>query len=202
MLPGGRTVLFTLAKGSGEDRWDKAQIVAQSLVDGTRRVLIEGGSDARYVPTGHLVYTLGGTMFAVPFDAESLMVTGTPVPVIVGVRRATGLATGRRNWQSRRTGTLAYLPGPASLVDDAQPSDRGRQQRACRTQDSAWSVRRIRAPHPTARRSPLGGTTDRSRTSGPTTSRDERDSPSDVRRKQSLSRVVQRQPARDLSVRA
>ena len=41
MLPGGRTVLFTLAKGSGDDRWENAQVVAQSLADGTRRVLIE-----------------------------------------------------------------------------------------------------------------------------------------------------------------
>ena len=124
MLPGGRTVLFTLAKGSDEERWDKAQVVAQSLVDGTRRVLIEGGSDARYLPTGHLVYAVGGTMFAVPFDAESLMVTGTPVPVIVGVRRATGLVTGTAQMAVSTTGTLVYLPGPANLVDDAQSPDR------------------------------------------------------------------------------
>ena len=36
MLPDGRTVLFTLAKAVGDDRWDKAKIVAQSLADGTR----------------------------------------------------------------------------------------------------------------------------------------------------------------------
>ena len=88
--------------------------MAHSLVDGTKRVLIEGGSDARYLPTGHLVYVLGGTIFAVPFDAESLMVTGTPVPVIVGVRRATGLATGTAQMAVSTNGTLAYVPGPAS----------------------------------------------------------------------------------------
>ena len=96
------------------ERWDKAQIVAHSLVDGTKRVLIEGGSDARYLPTGHLVYVLGGTIFAVPFDAESLMVTGTPVPVIVGVRRGTGLVTGTAQMAVSTNGTLAYLPGPAN----------------------------------------------------------------------------------------
>ena len=86
--------------------------MAHSLVDGTRRVLIEGGSDARYLPTGHLVYVLGGTIFAVPFDAESLMVTGTPVPVIVGVRRATGLAPARRKWQCRRMERSPTCPDP------------------------------------------------------------------------------------------
>ncbi|MET0214975.1 MAG: protein kinase [Vicinamibacterales bacterium] len=114
MLPGGRTLIYTLAKGSDVDRWDKARVVAHSLVDGTTRVLIEGGSDARYLPTGHLVYVLGGTIFAVPFDAESLMVTGTPMPVIVGVRRGTGLVTGTAQMAVSTNGTLAYLPGPAN----------------------------------------------------------------------------------------
>ena len=34
----------------------RAQIVVQSLETGVRKTLIEGGSDARYVPTGHIVY--------------------------------------------------------------------------------------------------------------------------------------------------
>ena len=114
MLPGGRTVLFTLAKGAGDDRWENAQVVAQSLADGTRRVLIEGGSDARYLPSGHLVYAVAGTVFAVPFDAARLTVSGTPVPAIVGVRRATGLPTGTAQLAVSTTGTLVYVPGPAS----------------------------------------------------------------------------------------
>ena len=60
MLPGGDTVLFTLATTFGPDRWDRAQVVAQSLKSGERKVLIEGGSNARYVPTGHLIYAKGG----------------------------------------------------------------------------------------------------------------------------------------------
>ena len=114
MLPGGRTLIYTLAKGSDDERWDKAQIMAHSLVDGTKRVLIEGGADARYLPTGHLVYSVSGTTFAVPFDAESVMVAGTPVPVIVGVRRPTGLATGAAQLAVSTNGALAYVPGPAS----------------------------------------------------------------------------------------
>ncbi|MBI3264101.1 MAG: protein kinase, partial [Acidobacteria bacterium] len=58
MLPGGQAVLFTLATGTGADRWDKAHVVVQSLRSGERKTLIEGGSDARYLPTGHLVYAL------------------------------------------------------------------------------------------------------------------------------------------------
>ena len=38
----------------------QAQIVVQSLETGVSKTLIEGGSDARYVPTGHIVYVIGG----------------------------------------------------------------------------------------------------------------------------------------------
>src|SRR5262245_46973539 len=119
MLPDGRTVLFTLRPAvDGETEqspWDKARIVAQSVSDGRRRVLIEGASDARYLPTGHLVYAVAGTMYAVPFDASALEVTGTAVPVIDGVRRSTpGQPTSASHVASSANGTLTYLPGPAT----------------------------------------------------------------------------------------
>ena len=59
MLPGGEWVLFTLLP-SGVSSWDQAHIVVQSLETGERLVLIEGGRDARYVSTGHLVYGVNG----------------------------------------------------------------------------------------------------------------------------------------------
>ena len=117
MLPNGRTVLFTLAKGTGEDRWDRGQIVAQSIADGTRRVVIEGGSDARYLPTGHLVYAVAGTLFAAPFDPERLTVTGPALPVIEGVRRSTVAQTGATQVAVSQTGTLVYLPGPTIVAN-------------------------------------------------------------------------------------
>jgi serine/threonine protein kinase/Tol biopolymer transport system component len=115
MLPGGNTVLFTLAKVTEENPWDQAQIVAQSLADGSRRVLIKGGSDARYLPTGHLLYAVAGTMYAVPFDTRRLTVTGTAVPAIVGVRRSSpGQTTSDTHLAVSVTGTLVYVPGPAT----------------------------------------------------------------------------------------
>ena len=116
LLPDGRTLLFTVARNTGDDRWDKAEIVAQSLTDGTRRVLIAGGSDARYVQTGHLLYAIGGTVYAVRFDAATLTVSGEAVPVIAGVRRATGAQTGATQLAISETGTIAYVPGPATTL--------------------------------------------------------------------------------------
>ncbi len=71
VLPGEKAVLFTLGDGTN---WDDAQIVVHSLETGERKVLIEGGRDARYVPTGHLVYVLDGTLLAMPFDVDTLEV--------------------------------------------------------------------------------------------------------------------------------
>ena len=61
------------------------------------------------------MYAVSGTLFAVSFDAESLTITGTPVPVIVGIRRAIGLPTGTAQLAVSAAGTMAYVPGPALL---------------------------------------------------------------------------------------
>ena len=106
ILEDGKTVLFTLARrasGSG------AQIVAQSLETGERRVLIEGGIDARYLPTGHLVYGFEGDLLAVPFDVDRLEVTGDPVPVVEDVR--TTAFGGAAQFTFSETGALVYIPG-------------------------------------------------------------------------------------------
>ncbi len=111
MLPDGRTVLFTLRTTAS---WDESQIVTQSLETGERRVLIAGGSDARYVPTGHLVYALGDTLLAVPFDLARLAVTGGPVPVVDGVGRAPG-QTGAAHASFSDSGSLVYAVAGVQL---------------------------------------------------------------------------------------
>jgi serine/threonine-protein kinase len=114
VLPGGQELLFTVASETGTDRWDKAQIVVQSIPSGRRKTLIEGGSDARYLPTGHIVYALGGTLFGVPFDLKRLEIAGGPVPVLEGIRRAFSEQTGTAHFSVSNTGSLVYVPGPAS----------------------------------------------------------------------------------------
>jgi len=114
ILPGGRHLLFTLATGGTPDRWDRARIVVQSLKSGERRTIIEGGSDARFVPNRHLVYALGGSLFAVAFDVQRLAVSGHPVPVVEGISRAAADATGGAQFSFSRNGTLVYVADSAS----------------------------------------------------------------------------------------
>ena len=115
LLPGGRAVLFTLAR-DGRD-WDAAQIVVQSLDTGIRHVLkVEGGTDARYVPTGHLVYARRNTLLAVPFNVATLAVTGGEVSLVEDLARAPqnpiGL-TGAAHFATASKGALVYVPADA-----------------------------------------------------------------------------------------
>jgi len=115
MMPGGDAVLFTI--GSVRDNrmlWDRAKVVLQDLSTMERTVLIDGASDARYVPTGHLVYAVGGVLFAMPFDERRRQATGSAVPVVEGVRRT--VATGTAHFTFSNNGTLVYLPGPVSTT--------------------------------------------------------------------------------------
>ncbi|HUP60689.1 MAG TPA: protein kinase [Thermoanaerobaculia bacterium] len=105
-LPGGRVVLYSLGLGSS---WDNAKVVAQRLDTGERKVVLNGGCDARYVPTGHLVYVRGNSLYAVPFDAEALEVRGQPVEVLTGVANHTA---GGAEFAFSRNGMLVYFsPG-------------------------------------------------------------------------------------------
>jgi eukaryotic-like serine/threonine-protein kinase len=108
LLPDG-WVLFTLRPAS-QDSWDQAQIVAQSLASGERIVLIERGRDARYLPTGHLVYGLNGVLLGVPFDVRARRVTGPAVPLVERVMDA-DVRTGAIHFTVSNDGTLVYLSG-------------------------------------------------------------------------------------------
>lgn len=114
LLPDGQTVLFTLATGTAAEKWDKAQVVAQSLKTGERHVIVEGGSDGRYLPTGHLVYAQGGLLFATPFDPGRLSTSAGRVSILEGVSRSDGGQTGAAHFSVSNTGSLVYIPGPAS----------------------------------------------------------------------------------------
>ena len=132
LLPDGDHVLFTLATGTGASRWDNAQIVVQSLKSGERKTLINGGTDGRYLASGHLVYGLGGVLLAVAFDHKSLTLAGGPVAVVEGVR-ASGSLSGSMQFSVSDTGSLVYLPGrvgPASNRVELAFADRtGRVER-------------------------------------------------------------------------
>jgi len=76
---------------------------------GLHKPLIQNAYNARYVPSGHIVFMRFTTLWAVPFDAETLEITGNEVPVIESVESMYPL--GRASYAFADDGLLVYLPG-------------------------------------------------------------------------------------------
>jgi eukaryotic-like serine/threonine-protein kinase len=114
MLPDGRAVLYTI--GTTASNFADGQVAVMSLATGDTHVVLDHGVDARYVPSGHLVYVRDGTLMAVPFDLRGLRVTGTPAAIVKGVMQAVGTSflsvseTGAAQFSVSNTGVLVYLP--------------------------------------------------------------------------------------------
>lgn len=105
-IPGAKAILYSIGYGGS---WDDAKVVAQRLDTGERKVVINGGCDARYVPTGHLVYVRGNSLYAVPFDVKKLETHGQPVEVTTGIANH---SAGGGEFAFSRNGMLVYFsPG-------------------------------------------------------------------------------------------
>ena len=110
VLPQGNGVLFTLSSTNGGNEDD--QVAVLDLETGQHRVIIDRGSAPRYLPTGHVVYAVAGTLQAVLFDATRLEVTGAPVPVIEGVSVK---PSGAASFAVSNAGALAYVSGATGV---------------------------------------------------------------------------------------
>jgi hypothetical protein len=106
LLPGERAVLFGLIDGSTE------RVAVLDLDTGEQKIVVDGGQNATYVPTGHLVFARGTTLMAVPFNLAELSVTGEPVAMLQGVRHPN--AQNAADYALSATGTLVYVPGGES----------------------------------------------------------------------------------------
>ncbi len=104
ILPESHAVLFDYG----------GAIMVQRLDTGERKVVVRGGTFPHYLSSGHLVYQQAATLMAVPFDVDRLEISGSPVPVLEGIR-SPGIRGGAQ-FAVSRTGTLAYLPG---FVDES-----------------------------------------------------------------------------------
>ena len=104
-LPDGRHMLLSVSQGLA----DAAHTALLSLETGKTKLLIQNAYNARYVPTGHIVYMRAGSLWAVPFDLKQLRTTGPEVPVIDGVE--THNNPGIAGYTFSGDGLLVYLPG-------------------------------------------------------------------------------------------
>ena len=88
-LPNGRGVLFTVTfsgKNAVKGKTSYSIAVAE-IPSGKHRVIVDDATYARYATSGHLLYvTTNKILMVVPFDQNSMKVTGEPTALIEGMR--------------------------------------------------------------------------------------------------------------------
>ncbi len=108
MLPDGQALLFTVVGEPGT--LENARIAFLSLETHERRILLDEESyNARYAPTGHIIYMKAATLMAVPFDLRQLKVTGPAVPILSNVRAR---RAGGADFSFSNDGALVYMRPP------------------------------------------------------------------------------------------
>jgi serine/threonine-protein kinase len=113
-LPGGEALLFTVIGHENNSIW------ALSLNSGERKNLLDG-SRPLYVPTGHMVYERGGSLYAVPFDIDKLQVVGSTTPLAQKLRVP---SPGFAQFAVSDNGTLVYVPGSGGVTGELVWMDR------------------------------------------------------------------------------
>ncbi len=105
LLPGSKKLLVSMEGGNG--------VYLVSLDTGGVKTIVKEGSDATYVPTGHLVWAQGDNLLAAPFDPEEGIITGEAHTVVEGVLREANFPL--VHYAVSENGTLAYIPGTDAL---------------------------------------------------------------------------------------
>lgn len=124
-LPGGRAVVVTLDNPAAQRSSGDLIIAAVTLETGAVTKILDGGTYARWVPSGHLVYLRDNALMATPFDPVTLTAGEARVPVVTDIFMDPSVATG--NFAISDSGALAYVPGsPADFERGLVALDPGR----------------------------------------------------------------------------
>ncbi|MDH3497823.1 MAG: protein kinase, partial [Gemmatimonadota bacterium] len=114
VLPNGKGVIVEVWHSSVDD----ADIAVVALATGTVTTLVPG-VNARYLPTGHLVWvTSDGMLLAAPFDADRMAFTAPSTLIEQGI--AVDPDAGAGQFAVSETGHLVYEAGSAAGVAQLQ----------------------------------------------------------------------------------
>ena len=108
VLPESGGLIFTIARRDEDPR-----IAVLGPDASAPRLLLPAHGPARYVSSGHLVYSFIGRLFALAFDVSTLESQGGPIPIADGIQASPrGFdALGQAVFDASRGGVVAYLPG-------------------------------------------------------------------------------------------
>jgi len=108
ILPGGEHAVFVVSPTAGHP----GAIDVVSITSGARTRLLDRltpePQGVQYASTGHLVYSQGGSLLAVKFNARELKTNGQPVTVLGAVARMSSQTAAQFALSPK--GTLVYIP--------------------------------------------------------------------------------------------
>jgi len=128
-LPDGDQVVYSF----WDDRW---RVAVRSVSTGERTVLTQGFG-ARYVPTGHLVWSLAQQLMAATFDPVTLEL-GEPVQLITAIGAVPGW--GRSAYDFNPRGTFVYLQAPEDRTTAILRLDADGSRSVIRTGDREFTA--------------------------------------------------------------
>jgi serine/threonine-protein kinase len=113
-LPNGKALLFTTLRSLYDAA--AADVVLLDLATGERRVLVQGGTDARYAESGHLLFARESVLMVMPFDTDRMKQEGAAAPAILRVMQAanatdSSIESKAAQWSLSTEGTLVYVEG-------------------------------------------------------------------------------------------
>ena len=104
VFPGGKAVLFTIIRASGGIA--NSEVAVLDLATGAQKTVVRGGTDARYVSSGHLLYVgANGGLWAVRFDRGRMETVGAPVLMLPQIVVS---AFGAGDFDLAENGTVVY----------------------------------------------------------------------------------------------
>ena len=110
-LPGGEAIVFAAGPTVSAREWIEAHIVAQSLMGNRRRAITPHGTFPQFAPTGHLLYSQIGTVYAHAFDPGTFQTSGDAFPILERMAWGGGINGGSLLWAVSPAGTMAYVAG-------------------------------------------------------------------------------------------
>jgi hypothetical protein len=135
VLHHGRSALVMLREGISTDYADIALLDLETF---ETRTILEGGYDARLVTPDRLVFARGGSLLAVPFDAEEGRVNGEPVTVMREV--VMDAVIGQAQFAFSDSGTMVFVRGPELSRGGVARIDRDGMQEFLPIDQSTYGV--------------------------------------------------------------
>jgi hypothetical protein len=131
VLPDGQSALFAIATS------DRANVALVDLRTHKYKVVIPGGNQAIFLPTGHIAYSSAGTLLVVGFDPKRKEVSGDPVQSSTTDANSTSISS---HWRAPCDGTAAVLS--TEYRDVALPANNSRT-RGVRLLESIGNIRAV-----------------------------------------------------------